>query len=300
MLNNRIRKSGFSASEVTFARDMANSTNLTIKDEKLHLQNIGDRRRQPHLPPPPLHPGDLTVLKQPSPKHSPSDSFVVIKSNPHLSTVHKILHPLPTSSAPLKMAPSRLIIKTASLHKMPPHLSNHNLPSTKYPTPINPNHPYAPITPSCSPPSFSSDSDSSDNEDSAHHFPPPPLPPPPANPAAVQSAFLFQIRQLASANAEPRNILPDLHQLAQANRVRAQQSLLRPPPDLPRPLPPPPPPPPPPHPPPSPPLPSNRPPRQAKTAAAKAIAISGTRKKASSQIPQLEGAEPTPDTTPES
>ena len=52
MLNNRIRKSGFSASEVTFARDMADSTNLTITDEKLHLQNIGDRRR----PPPPAPP----------------------------------------------------------------------------------------------------------------------------------------------------------------------------------------------------------------------------------------------------
>ena len=307
-LNGRIRKSGLSAAEVTFARDLHTHSNLRLRDSDLSNQNINDRPRPPHKPTPPLHPGDIARLKSPGPKHSPSDSFLVLHSTPQLTSAHKLLHPLPATSGPLKVAPTKLSIKTSSLHKLPPFSFSTppDAPTSSPPATLPLTNPH-PLPPPHLPPSYTSDSDSSDLEDIPLAHPPPPFqhprprppsppPPPPAVPAVIQASLLHQFEHAASL-PQHRNVLPHLQELSAAARRRAQQSLPR------HPTPPPPPQPPPPPIPQPPPSPSRRPsiPRPAKDAALSSIhSMFQPTQPSPPNIPQLEGAEITPFTTPPS
>ena len=324
ILNNRIRKAGLTAGEIQFARDFADGSNLPIRDRALQAKNISDRPR-PHPPPPnqpPPPPGNLVLVKSTSSKLIPADPFIVTNPGPYSSTLHKIIHSHPNSSLPAKISGRPVIVKNTDLQLLQPLIPPVTPPSHC--------HKEAPFSlPLTKPPSkttshwdplqgLPTDSDSESDQDTAEDdlsdpawerpatperpiTPPlperpatperpitPPPPPPPqllTPPAQIQRNLVRASRLLATSTPPDQPIIPLVSQLFAVHAALARQSLpveRSTPPPLPPPLPP--------HPPP----PEGLPQRKAKLQAQSRLTS-----KPSHKIPQLEGAEPTPETTPD-
>jgi hypothetical protein len=299
LLNNRIRKAGFSAGEIQFARDLGDGTNLTLSDPQIKEANITGRPRLPGPDTIPPAPGDLVLLKTPGTKMSPNQPLMVTSSGPRTSSLRKILHSQPHSNSPIKISPFPLTIKNSDLAPIPPLI-----PSTHHTTRPNPFHfgpeenihqmpppPPHPTPPSWHPfQSLPSDSESDDFDTSE---PSPPLTSNPPNlPLLIQSDLISQVRHAASLPTVD-SIIPHISRLFESSRLLAQATHRPSPPAPPAPQ----------HPPrpPSPtiqspdnptsPILQNLPPRKAKLVAQAALSTS--------RIPQLEGAETTPLTTPD-
>lgn len=294
-LNNRIRKAGFTAGEIQFARDVATDSNLTMSDASIQQSNLEDRPRPSHPPAPPLQRGEIVFIKKDLSKMSTHQPFLVTNPGSSNSSITKILHSQPSSPLPIKFSPFSIQVKNSDLHPLPYFTPKASFSSQvqlqKTQTEHTPQPPpkRAPPWQPLLPPESDSDSDDTTDLPRPHH-PPPNLPPP----LQIQQHLLAQIQEIA-ALPQDHPILPQILQAFQSSRSAARNSLahpqlpLLPPPPLPEP------------PralpdtpptianptPPSPPL----PPRLAKL---QAIA------KLSRPIPQLEGAEPTPETTPDS
>ena len=293
-LNNRIRKAGLTASEIQFARDFVDSSNLKISDAAIQKANIEDRPRPSNQPAPPPHPGDLVFIKVPLPKMATHQPFLVTEPGPAHSSLRKILHSHPSSSAPTKLSPHLIKVKNSDIHLIPP-LIPRTTPHQLNPPPLYPSAPPSP-TPA-PPPSWIPNAVQPDDSDSDDYSPPsqpytPQGPPPPQSPRAIQRNLVRQARHAAS-HPPVDSILPFIRHLFESHRERAQQSRIRP--HMPPLLLPHPPRPPQPHPQPDPPTnpPHQNPPRRAKLKALAALTHSNP------TIPQLEGAETTPLTTPD-
>ena len=289
ILNNRIRKAGFTAGEIQFARDFATDSNLIISDSKIRQSNIDDRLRTASPPTQPPTTGDMVLIKSSLPKMATHSPFMVTNPGPSHSSLRKILHTHSSSPLPTKISPFLVTVKNSDLHPLP-LLTPKNPPSStlsmsfcspprKTPPPAKP--PWIPNNPSTN----DSDSDSDLPTPKLINRQPPPPPPPPL---LLQQHLLHQVRNVAAIhNADP--ILPHLRLLFDAHRAAVINS--RPPPPQQAQVPHPPDPPP--APPPPPPLPD--PPAQRPARRAKLFAL----QKITRPIPQLEGAELTPETTPD-
>ena len=305
-LNNRIRKSGLTASEVQFSRDFSDGSNIPLVDKDLKDKNIRDRLgslNKSDAPPPDQ--GDMVLIPHSASKHAAPTPYLVTQPGPTTSSLRKLLHTGPETAPPLKLSSKPVTVKNSDLIRLkpliPPHFQNSpqhqdsdckspTFPATDTPS-LDVKLPRKPHWDPHGPQEFSdSDSEESVKSSSSPH-PSHYLPPSFITPAVRQAHLLLQTRQLA---ASPRSIsiLPQLQALFEANRQANLQSRSRPPtnnpPTPPNPEPPPQ------NNPPTPPNPEPPPPpaRPAKLQALKRLA---TR-----PIPQLEGAEITPDITPES
>ena len=91
ILNNRIRKAGFTAGEIQFARDFATDSNLIISDSKIRQSNIDDRLRTASPPTQPPTTGDMVLIKSSLPKMATHSPFMVTNPGPSHSSLRKIL-----------------------------------------------------------------------------------------------------------------------------------------------------------------------------------------------------------------
>jgi len=328
ILNNRIRKAGLTAGEIQFSRDFSDGTNLPLKDETIQTKNIVDRPRPPSLQPPhpPPPPGNLVLIKSTTSKLTPADPFIVTHTGPHSSKLLKILHSNPQSSRPAKISGRPVIVKNSDLHPLQPFIQK--VTAIQHPTQVKASSSSTSknsqtemfVTPSYWNPLRTdladSDSDSeqlpltespSNHQQDSDERPPtpdrPPSPevpvtPPPevpvtpprhllTPPAQIQHNLLRRSRLLAVHIPPNQPVLPLLSELYSSHATLAKQSLpgrvhIQPPPPSSPPLPLP------------PPLPDELPPRKAKL-----LAQTRLQTKPSHIIPQIEGAEPTPETSPE-
>ena len=263
-LNHRIRNNGLTAAESHFSREAATLEPIPPPPP-------------PHPPspkpqqPPPAHlfsPGEKVFIKSHGTKHILRQPFLVTgSSGPHLQ-VRKILHPY--SPAP-RLSHVQQNTTTSSVYPAVfTRTFSRSKPCHKIPTPPPP-------------PTLVSDSDSEYEDTPADSFfpPPPPLhPTPPGSPIAIQRHLLDSVHQAIAATPPLASHIPPLHHLHDHYRTLALHSRRDPPHIPPKPPPPLP---------PDPPLPQAPPPRRAKLLAIAKIN--------SNPIPQLEGAETSPDTS---
>jgi hypothetical protein len=202
-LNNRIRKSGLTASEVQFARDFSDGSNLTLSDSNLKDKNIQDRPRPINSlrPPQPPNPGDLVLIPSTAHKHAAPTPFIVTQQGESASTLHKVLHSHPDTDPPLKLSSHPVTVKNSDLIKIKPLLPP-NLkipPSATSPSPTHPPaKPPAPQWHHYPPISVASDSESEDQPSSPLQHPSHYLPPDPPLPYSPPAQFLRDLQNVAN------------------------------------------------------------------------------------------------------
>ena len=273
-VNQRIRRSDkLTATEIHFARDRVTKDNISLDDNQIRQSQLNNRHLAPETS---LHktvsPGDTVLVTNKPQKHHNRDFYLVTSADTSQVSMQKL------TSGP-----------TGNITIQPKvHLTSHNLLHTVYkanqPTAPTPSPlsgppsllPAPPSLPQWSPfqPYFhqteeSDDESSSDNDSSSDDS---------DSSEGSQDAHNAPQRQPLQDNPLHRH-----QQWLDAQRRRAQQALLaednaiiafQPPP------------------------PPHLPPRAAKTAAAQAILRMGARPQ-QVRIPQVEGAEPTPESTPD-
>jgi hypothetical protein len=288
-LNNRIRKSGLTASEIQFSRDFSDGSNIPLRDETIKEQNTLDRTRslaQQAVPPP--KPGDMVLIPCTADKHAAPTPYLVTQPGPSSSSLRKLLHSGPDTSPPVKLSSRPVTAKNSDMIRLKPLIpayspqknpSKHRGPSSEPPQEALRDTPNRPPENQWDPLHHPELSDS-DSDDVVETFSPHPshyLPPSDLPPAVRQAHLLLQTRQIAATSRFNSNILPALQALFEANRqATIQTRAMEPRGDQPTPR-------------------DHQPPpvpaRQAKLQALQRLV---TR-----PIPQLEGAEITPDISPE-
>ena len=274
LLNQKIRRSDkLTATEIHFARDRITKENIILDDSQIRQSQLNSRHLSPPTSKSPqVMPGDTVLVTNKPPKHHNRDFYLVTSTEENAVSMQKIT---PGPSGNINLQPKIHTTTKNLLH--PVYKSNHLIQpaiSQPPPPPVQPTPPSQQWTPfqpyfqqEDSDTESTEDGNSSESEDSSHssqgsHHHPQPISP---NPLERHLRWLDdQRRRAQQALAEDDNAIV----------------AFRPPP--------------PPTPPPQPPL----PPRAAKTAAARAIQQLGAKPRPD-YIPQLEGAEPTPESTPE-
>jgi hypothetical protein len=230
LLNIRIRKAGFSAAEIQFARDLGDGMNLTLSDPEIKKANITGRPRLLTTEAKPPSPGDLVLLKTTGSKMSPNQPCVVTSTGPRSSSLRKILHSQSHSNSPIKISPFPLTIKNSDISPIVPLIppsnrtitsfhsprlqkdhAKHQPPSTSHGT----NFSWHPLH------SLSSDSDS---DEVVITEPCPPHTHRPNNlPLLIQEDLISQVRHSASLPTV-ESILPHISCLFESSRLLAHAS----------------------------------------------------------------------------
>ena len=146
-LDNRIRKAGFTAGEIQFARDFADNSNLNISDSAIHQSNLVDRPPPTfpaNVPPPALATWSLsrkifTRWTPTSPSLSPTQAPPT-PSSAKSSTLNP-QHPFPPNFLP---SPSESRTQTSTPFP-PSYQKPQPLPSLFPPSPTNPHLPHHPL-----------------------------------------------------------------------------------------------------------------------------------------------------------
>jgi len=261
-LNHRIRNTGLTAAEAHFLRDAASLAPLPQRTKTPKPPPpTPPSPKPPQIPPkPPYQPGETVFIKSQGTKNQLRHPFLITSSVPPHLTVRKILHAY-TNNPKLSH-----VQQQTSSHSVYPASFSKPFKTNPLPTPV-----------SIPPPntlSRDSDSDSEYEDDPTPPLPPPSPPPSPPLPPPIQvhRNLLTSFQSVASAPAR-NSIIPQLLQIQQESRERALASAL--PPQTPPPLA----------------DPTHTPPRPVRQAKIRALA------QLRPPIPQLEGAEPTPDTS---
>ena len=274
-LNNRVRKSGWTASESHFLRDSATLQPISQQPSKA---TKSCKAQQPAN----VSPGDAVFIKSQGNKHQARQPFLVTSTDRSRITVRKILHSFPGSSRPPKLS----------------HIQQTTTPSSIFPAPLHFKPPPAITPPSTTAPPQKppEDSDSDYDDPTPPPSPPPPPPGPPTPPPApplpppppvqpilqLQNNLAGAIRQLSHSHPPSGNIIPSLIHLHSIHRAQAQLTLTTDNANHPHPQPLPP--------------PTTHPP-QTQSLPLRQAKLQAIAKLSHSPIPQVEGAEPTPDSS---
>jgi len=287
LLNTKIRrKDHLSATEIHFSRDQATSSNLHLDDIQLRTSQLEKRQLTPPQPKPPnnIKQGDTVILAAKPQKHITRDVFLVTQTNNQKVYMQKIAHPF---SANTSIRPKTYTTGHNLLHPIyqPKQQANSKLTDEpQLPQPkLTRETQWSPFRKDyyLQPEIQEDDEENPPPEEPEQHINPPQrdnIPPP-----LQQMANWLQQQQQQARHQHLHN-------------ENALQAFILPPVPTPPvlPLPPVPPPLPVPQPPMTKPQPA---PRQAKLKAIKALSSAAQQQQPN--IPQLEGAEITPETTPE-
>ena len=128
-LNCKIRNRGFSATEIHFARDSYDQSNLLLDDHSLsnrqkelgyNNHNRLVKSRSPNCAPPNIptpQTGDIVLIKENKSKHNARDPYLVMGTSDQKSIVRKALHTHSQDDRPLNLGTRSRIIENKFLFK---------------------------------------------------------------------------------------------------------------------------------------------------------------------------------------
>jgi hypothetical protein len=235
ILNNRIRKSGFTASENHFSRDSATLSkiqeNPTLKQHQQQPQKPS--KNQPNHSPPLVTTGDTVFIKSHGDKHTTRQPFLITEKIGNDLKVRKILHQHPRAPNRLRlshfqqstsMASVYPAVRSQTFHRRKqqppkqsrPHETRHSRPISdsesdfEDPTPTEdyeppfqgPNHP---------------------PQGEENNPPPANQPPQQPTPIEIQEHLLLEVQHSAKA-IQPPHLIPHLQRLHNDHRLMAHNN----------------------------------------------------------------------------